>query len=285
MPNHVSNEVEFSGNQEKIDELFAFIKGETLKEDEDSHIDFEKIIPFPQELKHTASPSNIVSQAEHDEWVRRRDNNELSQFEIESKPITQKMSDDFKTKYGHDNWYDWRWDFWNTKWNAYSQKREGNVIFFDTAWSTPYPVFQKLSEIFPQVIIDVKFADEDFGHNCGNYIYEAGVEVFRELLRGGTYEAYKFANEIKCYYNNIEEIIEGINDLDNDNLEGEYSKFFYELLIEKANELTQEDINSLEKEKIEAIIDNLKRLIKNDENHKDLIDKLEESLDNKITFF
>ena len=31
MPNHVSHEVEFSGNQEKIDELFAFIKGENLK--------------------------------------------------------------------------------------------------------------------------------------------------------------------------------------------------------------------------------------------------------------
>jgi hypothetical protein len=67
-------------------------------------------------------------------------------------------------------------------------------------------------------------------------------------------------------------------------LEGEYSKFFYELLIEKSNELTQEDINNLEQEKIEAIIDNLKRL-NNDGTHKDLIDKLEESLDNKITFF
>jgi len=284
MPNHVSHEVEFSGNQEKIDELFAFIKGETLKEDEQTHIDFEKIIPFPEELKGTCSPTRIVSQEEYNEWIRKRDNNELPQYERESKPITQKMSNDFKTKYGHDNWYDWKCDAWNTKWNAYSQRREGNVIFFDTAWSTPYPIFQKLSEIFPQVKIDVKFADEDFGYNCGNYIYEEGIEVFEELPQGGTYEAYKFANKIKCYYNHIEEIIEGINDLDNDNLEGEYSKFFYELLIEKSNELTQLDINSLEQEKIEAIINNLKRL-NSDGTHKDLIDKLEESLDNKITFF
>jgi len=277
MPNNVSHEVEFSGNQEKIDELFAFIKGE-------NHIDFEKIIPLPEELKGTCSPTRIVSQEEYNEWIRKRDNNELTQYERESKPITQTMSNDFKRKYGYDNWYDWKCNVWNTKWNAYYQRREGNTIFFDTAWSTPHPIFQKLSEIFPQVTINVKFADEDFGYNCGNYVYEEGVEVFEELPQGGTYEAYKFANEIKCYYNHIEEIIEGINDLDNDNLEGEYSKFFYELLIEKSNELTQEDINNLEQEKIEAIIDNLKRL-NNDGTHKDLIDKLEESLDNKITFF
>jgi hypothetical protein len=288
MPNHVSHEVEFSGNQEKIDELFAFIKGENLKEDEETHIDFEKIIPLPEELRANDFPKRIVSQAEYDEWIRKRDNNELTEYEKENKPITQKMSDDLnsilKRKYGYDNWYDWRLNFWNTKWNAYYQRKEENTIFFDTAWSTPFQIFKKLSEIFPQVTINVKFADEDFGYNCGNYVYEEGVDVFEELPQGGTYEAYKFANEIKCYYNHIEEIIEGINDLDNDNLEGEYSKFFYELLIEKSNELTQEDINSLEQEKIEAIINTLKRL-NSDGTHKDLIDKLEESLDNKITFF
>jgi type I restriction-modification system DNA methylase subunit len=58
----------------------------------------------------------------------------------------------------------------------------------------------------------------------------------------------------------------------------------YVLFLEKSNELTQEDINSLEQEKIEAIINTLKRL-NSDGTHKDLIDKLEESLDNKITFF
>lgn len=284
MPNHVSHEVEFSGNQEKIDELFAFIKGKTLKEDKEMHIDFEKIIPFPEELKGTCSPTRIVSQEEYDEWIRKIDNNELRQHESESKPITQKMSDEFIRKYGYDNWYDWRLNAWNTKWNAYYQRREENVILFDTAWSTPYPIFQKLSEIFPQITINVKFADEDFGYNCGNYIYEGGVEVFDFSPQGGTYEAYKFANDIKCYYSHIEEIIEGVNNLDNDNLEGEYSRFFYDLLIEKSNELTQQDINSLEQEKIEAIIYNLKKL-NNDGTHTDLIEKLEESLDNKITFF
>mgnify|MGYP007071595260 CR=1 FL=1 len=284
MPNHVSHIVEFSGNQEQIDVLFSFIKGKFDDDDENEmHIDFEKILPFPKELKGTCSPPNIVSQEEYNEWIRKRDNNELHPFEKDSRPLTQEISDDLIQKYGYNNWYDWRCSNWNTKWNAYDQNRSGNEISFDTAWSTPYPIFQKLSELFPEVKITVQFADEDFGYNCGTYIYEEGENVFEDLPAGGSFEAYLFANEIKSYYNNIDEVIEQLNELDDDNFDGEYYKFYFHLFLKFKEDLTQENINDLREKALESVINSLKEL-SSDEN-KNLIDKLEENLDNKLTFF
>ena len=70
-------------------------------------------------------------------------------------------------KYGCKSWYEWHNRYWNTKWNACDTEVDGNQITFDTAWSFPAPVIEKLSELFPDVTFDFIYADEDCGSNTG----------------------------------------------------------------------------------------------------------------------
>jgi hypothetical protein len=152
MPNWVTNKVVIIGKSESITEIVEFIKGEN------SSIDFNKIVPMPAELLNTTSP------------VR------------ESNP-------ELIAKYGTDNWYDWSRRNWGTKWNCgdtsevrLNTKGTRATYFFQTAWSTPAPVIEKLSEKFPDVKIKVWFADEDFGYNVGKYGFEKGDVTLDESL-------------------------------------------------------------------------------------------------------
>lgn len=79
--------------------------------------------------------------------------------------------------YGADNWYDWSCKNWGTKWNSYSGEwyNEGESIQFDTAWSTPEPIYRALTRKFPNLDFEVKFADEDMGNNCGGFAYDSSI--------------------------------------------------------------------------------------------------------------
>lgn len=65
-------------------------------------------------------------------------------------------------------------DLWGTKWNAYDVVCRGYGTFFDTAWSTPYPIFEALANKFPLLKITVLYADEDIGYNCGMFKFFNG---------------------------------------------------------------------------------------------------------------
>lgn len=74
-------------------------------------------------------------------------------------------------------WYDWSIQNWGTKWNAYDAVfgDSGESVTFNTAWSAPMPVLQKLSEMYPDDDISVMYADEDIGSNCGRLKLRDGV--------------------------------------------------------------------------------------------------------------
>jgi Ferredoxin-like domain in Api92-like protein len=56
------------------------------------------------------------------------------------------------------DWYKWRCENWGDKWNAETDRleKEGNKILlsFSTAWSIPAPIFERLSERFPELKIE-----------------------------------------------------------------------------------------------------------------------------------
>lgn len=84
---------------------------------------------------------------------------------------------------GHAYWNDWAVENWGTKWNAYDIERRGDtVIKFETAWSMPSRILQKLAETFPSDKLIMEWADEDFGCNAGRY------EVTGEIVEGGRME-------------------------------------------------------------------------------------------------
>lgn len=142
MPNHIKNVVEFEGDALKVKEIKQFM-GNTP--------DFNKLIPMPTELDGTKSPSDLPAD----------------------------VSKELCRKYGADNWYDWRLEHWDTKWNAYQldedrlESDSGKCVFY-TAWSMPMKIALALSLRFPDVKIIWSYADEDIGNNCGEIVFQGG---------------------------------------------------------------------------------------------------------------
>jgi len=277
MPNHVTNILSFSGDEKQIKKLLKTIKGENFEEGTPRLIDFSKIIPFPKDLEGTRSPTQIVTQEEYNEWMRKYNARELKEWERDSKPLTQKMSNEYKKKYGADNWYDWKCTNWGTKWGAYEiSKGGGNSIVFQTAWSTPIPVIEKLSEMFPEVKMTLEYADEDFGHNCGVIEFIDGCEEEIES------EGYELANRIlnQVYGENA---LESFMWQDEDHLDGDYSQFILKVMFDDFCQPTNESLQELSEAHLEAILNYVRGLGREDLKEFEAI--LHETLDNKISFF
>lgn len=137
-------------------------------------IDFQKIIPMPQELQATSYPNSIVSPAK---YAKAKKENKYPM------PITYRMQQDFIRDYGYDNWYEWCINTWGTKWSPSVGYVKGNLIYFKTAWTIPYPVIKKLSEIYPNIKFTVKFYGEDyFGSEVGEITYLNGETEEQEYL-------------------------------------------------------------------------------------------------------
>lgn len=71
------------------------------------------------------------------------------------------------------DWYHWRIDHWNTKWNAAEVTRNGNTFYFDTAWSPPVPVVYKLMELYPDCHFTLKYYEP--GNLLGGIVSNDGV--------------------------------------------------------------------------------------------------------------
>jgi len=72
---------------------------------------------------------------------------------------------------GYYDWYDWSCENWGTKWNAYSTVIETDQpeyleFTFDTAWSFPEPVFERIAAEFPKLEITTDSFDEGWGFAC-----------------------------------------------------------------------------------------------------------------------
>jgi len=188
MPNHITNRLIIIGTEEQVAQIRAEIKGER----EDQFIDFNTFVKMPVELENTVSPMRILTQEEYDAQELKSRNWGLS------RGLTKALSYEYQKKFGADNWYDWQTRNWGTKWNAYEQvEHEANEIEFDTAWSTPLQAMVHLSKKYPQVQFEVRYADEDFGYNVGEYLLINGSIENQNIPDGGTVEALELAMEIK----------------------------------------------------------------------------------------
>jgi hypothetical protein len=212
MPNHITNILTIKGEHSEIEKCLKAISSE-----ENEIIDFNMIVPRPKSLDITSGSNvdNAMAIIKNDDkhfrsmldypWVKQEGLRTIEQVKEHIKGnLSEKDYEEGKTaienleNYGCKDWYSWSIQNWGTKWNAYDQIEVGfGTIQFDTAWSTPFPVVQKLARMFPELDFEVKFADEDLGSNCGTYLFEGGILV-NEYQPEGT-EALKFACEVKDY--------------------------------------------------------------------------------------
>ena len=239
MPNHVTNILSFRGNEERIKELREFCRGKN------SPFSFQSFCPMPIELEGTRSPANIVTEQELQEWNDKLAKGELKDWEKDSRPITKSQSEELIRKWGADNWYDWHIANWGTKWDCYSHIEEYDNIIFDTAWDTPIRALWELSKQYPDIEINVKFADEDFGNNVGEYTLFNGhlQTIYKPEF---SKESVKLAMDIK---GDKEYWLEGllIDEVRDEDTLTEFQEWLVELAHEEGNLIEEYSIPVLEK--------------------------------------
>ncbi len=104
--------------------------------------------------------------------------------------------------YKYNNWYDWRMKNWGTKWNSYGYTRgavyneEKNQIVFLTANSSARKLIIALSKQYPDVLFELRYADEDLGYNTGEISIAAGEDFYGRIPKDNTYEAQELAADI-----------------------------------------------------------------------------------------
>ncbi len=234
MPNHVSNILTVKGSNDKVLEVIKTLLNEK------GGVTFDNFAPMPEELRNTISPTRIVSQEEYDKTKKELEEKLANDEKVfsTSLPLTAEIQSELIKKYGAENWYDWALENWGTKWGAYDgYKIDEDSVFFLSAWSTPLNGIIKLSNKFPDVEIIVDYADEDFGHNVGQYTIQNGTMINDNVPEGGSLEAIRMALEItggEDYYLGdmlselTEEEVEGIK-----NGESDYYGNFITLVIER----------------------------------------------------
>ena len=244
MPNHIQSKLVITGDADIIRKLIDTIS--TPNEDEGStrYIDFEKIIPMPEWYKtsESSTESNLSLAVYLYNTDRIDELNRICSFVNTDKlyAIVEGTDEYLKyfnkgeeiykmyEKYGATSWYDWSCNNWGTKWNAYSTStgdmddETTYTIYFQTAWSHPYPVLEKLVSMFPELEFDYKFADEDFSYNTGTGCGSEGV-LTMYYPNGGSDEAVQLY--IECWDENEDDYYKDENgEWHNRNWEDDYEE-------------------------------------------------------------
>jgi len=133
MPNHVYAQI-------SVDEKYA----DKLKEI--SNVGLCRYYrPMPEELVQTTSPTRVVTEKE---YAKQMKENETAKFK--SYPITKDRRQYLLDNYGYDNWYDWAYKNWGTKWGCYDGEYDDGIYSFTTAWnSVSELIINKLSKDIP----------------------------------------------------------------------------------------------------------------------------------------
>ncbi len=222
MPNHVENIITFKGDKKKILEMLEAIKSNDYGL---GTVDFNKITPMPESLNIEAGSRTDRGLNLYKEFIGEclfnRKETDVLNFSAKTLAESEKVflskrkdidSSEWELgktawnniqNYGAPTWYEWSINNWGTKWNAYGYDvnvdYSGNEnLWFQTAWSAPHPILQKLSEMYPDITFEHEWADEDLGANCGRKIYRNG-ECTEEYYPESQKEAIEFACRIWDY--------------------------------------------------------------------------------------
>lgn len=217
MPNWVENHLKYNGDETEIAEMLEKIKMDDFTI---GTIDFDKIIPMPKSLDIECGsrtnegikmlkeyldnpPESLISKNITEDELRTLLNNHGNEIEDDEQRAIWNLgvTAAFNSRYyGATTWYDWSIANWDTKWNACGYQEgtdysDNDMIWFQSAWSSPFSVIRKLSEMYPNIEFTLQYADEDLGSNCGEIVFKNG-EKTREYTPNNRKESLEFAAEV-----------------------------------------------------------------------------------------
>ena len=136
MPNHCYNRVTFySDNTEEVAKLKKIFEDENC---------FGQIIPEPDWANTPLMSSDMPKY----DWDKPK--GKVGELPIDGRfPSTDKQDD---------RWYDWRIQNWDTKWDCYDVSIDDDdieqlEISFNTAWSPPEAICNRIREDYPDVSV------------------------------------------------------------------------------------------------------------------------------------
>ena len=165
MPNWVSTTLTVKGSEEEVK---RFVDGIHLSI-------LESYIPCPMELRDTVS--GFVGEEKAEEHRKQQELN--------------------IAKYGHQDWYNWQYDIWGTKWGdcdtdisnplGFSDGSWEVLIHYVTAWGPADAGFLKVSAMFPTLLFIFDY-DEEAGFFAGTQVMQDGATVFESMYEPCSYE-------------------------------------------------------------------------------------------------
>ena len=209
MPNHVTNELRIiSGSAKRRAAIFKSIINEHGRFDFNKVIPMPASLNVTEgsvtEALSEALKGNVVWFVKHhhpelntgEDVIEHFKSTRSAGFEKDIREAAMMVENE--KLYGFRSWYGWSASRWGTKWNAYNnnipvapakantrgayRQRVMNkrinrhiksgaelVLRFETAWSSPEPIYEELAKRFPDVTFSVDYADEDTGSNCGRF--------------------------------------------------------------------------------------------------------------------
>ena len=96
----------------------------------------------------------------------------------------------------------WRVKHWDTKWNSYGYgegikyDEDKNQIHFLSANRSARKLIIALSQKYPDVLFELRYADENFGYNVGEISICEGEDFTGRIPKENTYEAQELAAEV-----------------------------------------------------------------------------------------
>ena len=192
MPNWVKNRMFINGNDEQVEKVLNTILNDV------GDVDFNKIIPMPSSLNVENSSKATLGYRIVTHTGDKFDTLNFAKMTKEEQDKCIELGNIYKEnleKYGHTDWYGWRLDNWDTKWNASETFYDGTYVEFSTAWSAPLEIYNALAKMFPNIEISFDWADEDAGYNVGSGNLDDG-KLYYTKLEGGSKEAFELYMEI-----------------------------------------------------------------------------------------
>lgn len=175
MPNHVTNEIKIIGPESRVAEFFQQAKYTTTDTDLSGK-------------KHTNerefSFRGFIAPPDHPDY--------------DSGGCSHRHPWDGEREDEHPNcWYVWNTAHWGTKWDAYEVRVGGpktildrlaradsevveETVQFDTAWSSPFPVFEAIAEQYPDCKFKFRWMNEDSWGAGGGYATAENGEFAEE---------------------------------------------------------------------------------------------------------
>ena len=151
----------------------------------------EYYMPMPDDIRFTNSPNHIISK---EDYAIKEALGQATETKARMTIYyqTQEMVDELKVKYNAENWYEWAYKYWGTKWGdcemEYRIDGDELIVHYKSAWS---PIGDDFIDSFMSELKNGEYIWEEEQGYGGQAIFEDG-----EVVDSMTWDTPDFTKEV-----------------------------------------------------------------------------------------